>query len=64
MESALGKKLVVISGASLTNIGTVTNNGTLKLDGGNYINNGIYKGTGFFDGNLINTNMGSVRPGS
>ncbi|MBK7222635.1 MAG: hypothetical protein IPH94_15355 [Saprospiraceae bacterium] len=61
---ALGKKLVVNTGASLTNIGTVTNIGTLKLDGGTFINNGIYKGTGFFDGNLVNTNMGTVQPGN
>ena len=61
---ALGKKLVVNTGTSLTNIGTVTNIGTLKLDGGTFVNNGIYKGTGFFDGNLVNTIMGTVQPGN
>jgi hypothetical protein len=61
---AMGKILVVNSGTSLTNIGTVFNNGVLKLDGGTYNNNGIYKGTGFFDGNFVNSPMGVVSPGN
>lgn len=56
--------LIIASGASIDNDGTLNNNGTIQYQGGtgDFTNTGVYSGIGIFQGDFLN--MGTVSPGN